>query len=193
MKGQQYFSRSQLPVPSNFYSAELGKLTRPSRGWVRGNCPFHESKSRTSFSINLDSGAFHCFGCGVHGGDVISFVRHRYSLDFKGALRYLRVDSTITWAAESVRALRQERERRQAEEAVVEADRLRQRIDVRNWLHLLDRISDQANERLCELRQGAPERFAGEEECLWGILADSLPQIREAEQEYFTLAGVNCE
>src|SRR5689334_16313513 len=83
------FRPELLPSPQPFYSNELGKLSRPSRGWSRGNCPFHPSKSKTSFSVNLDNGAFHCFGCGVHGGDLIAFARLHYKLGFREACKYL--------------------------------------------------------------------------------------------------------
>jgi hypothetical protein len=78
--------KDRLPVPQIFYKDELGKLSHPSRGWARGNCPFHESASGTSFSVNLDTGGFYCFGCAVHGSDIIAFVMLRDKCDFR-ALR----------------------------------------------------------------------------------------------------------
>src|SRR5919201_886340 len=87
MKSQ--FRRELLPPASTFYSNEIGKLTRPSRGWARGNCPFHESKSKTSFSVNLDTGGFHCFGCQAKGGDPVAFIIKRDHVTFKEAVQYL--------------------------------------------------------------------------------------------------------
>jgi prepilin-type N-terminal cleavage/methylation domain-containing protein len=50
-----------LPPARSFYECELGKLTRANgKGWAQGRCPLHESKSGKSFSVNLDSGGFHC-------------------------------------------------------------------------------------------------------------------------------------
>jgi DNA primase len=83
------FQRELLPPARSFYENELRKLTRPSRGWARGNCPFHESKSRSSFSVNLDSGGFYCFGCEVKGGDILDFVKLRDKVDFKRAAQIL--------------------------------------------------------------------------------------------------------
>ena len=67
------FDRAALPPPRTFYERELGRLSRLSRGWARGNCPFHKSKSGLSFSVHLDSGGFYCFGSGVKGGDLLAF------------------------------------------------------------------------------------------------------------------------
>ena len=50
-------------------------------------CPFHDERT-PSFTITPDGGAFVCFGCGVKG-DVIDFVMHAESLDFKTALEFL--------------------------------------------------------------------------------------------------------
>ncbi len=50
-------------------------------------CPFHAERT-PSFTITPDGGAFVCFGCGAKG-DVIDFVMHAESLDFKAALEFL--------------------------------------------------------------------------------------------------------
>jgi DNA primase len=90
-----HFDRSALPPPRTFYEQELGDLRRPSRGWARpkAGCPFHESSSKASFAVNLDSGGFFCFSCGAHGGDVIEFVRQRYGLSFPDALKRFQIES----------------------------------------------------------------------------------------------------
>src|SRR3990170_4918039 len=53
-----------------------------------GRCPFHEERT-PSFSVNPVEKLYHCFGCGK-GGDVITFVRETESLDFAGAVEWLR-------------------------------------------------------------------------------------------------------
>lgn len=64
---------------------------KPNRsGFIR--CPFHQEDT-PSLKIYPDSNSFYCFGCGV-GGDVISFVRHLFHLDFSAAI--LRLDSDFT-------------------------------------------------------------------------------------------------
>lgn len=52
-----------------------------------GCCPFHHEKT-ASFSVNVDGGYYHCFGCGV-SGDVIKFVQEIESVDFFEALKIL--------------------------------------------------------------------------------------------------------
>jgi CHC2 zinc finger len=95
MKSRSSVDKSQLPQARSFYEAELGQLSRENRrGWAQTRCPFHESKSGKSFSVNLNSGGFFCFGCNVKGGDPLDFVRLRHGLDFKGAKSYLRIDDS---------------------------------------------------------------------------------------------------
>ena len=43
-----------------------------------GLCPFHSEKT-PSFSVSLNKGIYHCFGCGEHG-DHIDFVQKLYGL-----------------------------------------------------------------------------------------------------------------
>src|SRR5262249_12488906 len=124
------FRRALLPPPRPFYAKELGKLTRPSRGWARGNCPFHKSKSRKSISLNVDTGAFDCHGCGAHGGDVLSFVMQRDKVDFKCAAASMGAwDDNGNISADEIRKAKVERERRQAEQQEKEEQERRQRIE----------------------------------------------------------------
>lgn len=95
---RERFRRELLPSPHQFYDREIGPFrTRPDRkGWALGNCPFHKSKSGRSFSVNLESGAFHCFGCDAHGGDVLQFARLLYKLSFAGALKFFGIEQQQT-------------------------------------------------------------------------------------------------
>jgi len=52
-----------------------------------GLCPFHKEKT-PSFSVNPDSGVYHCFGCG-EGGDAIKFVMKTEGYTFHEAVRAL--------------------------------------------------------------------------------------------------------
>jgi hypothetical protein len=54
----------------------------------RGNCPFHESKSRTSLTVSPDKGLWHCHGCGK-GGDAITWICERWGVEFPDAVRIL--------------------------------------------------------------------------------------------------------
>src|SRR5439155_12107899 len=85
-----HFNRESLRDASLFFEQELGRLTRPnSKGWALGRCPFHRSKSGRSFSVNIRSGAFHCWGCDASGGDIVDFVKLRDNCDFKSACQSL--------------------------------------------------------------------------------------------------------
>ena len=100
-----HFDRGSLPPAQPFYERELGEFRRPSRGWAppKSGCPFHDSKSKTSFRVNLETGGFHCFGCGVKGGDVLAFVRLRYKLNFKEGAQKLNAWTTSASGANPTR------------------------------------------------------------------------------------------
>ena len=61
----------------------LGKSGRN----MRGLCPFHEEKT-PSFFVFPERQTWRCFGCG-EGGDLVSFVMKRESIDFSEALKML--------------------------------------------------------------------------------------------------------
>jgi DNA primase len=69
-------------------------MPAPKReGWVDGGlCPFHADEHRGNFRVNIDTGAFRCFSCGVGGGDIIAFLMKRDGLSFPEALRKLADD-----------------------------------------------------------------------------------------------------
>lgn len=54
-------------------------------------CPFHDENT-ASFIVFPQKQTFHCFGCG-EGGDVIAFIQKLHNLDFKAAIRHLRVET----------------------------------------------------------------------------------------------------
>ena len=175
-----------IPPARTFYEKELGKLTRPSRGWARANCPFHESKSKTSFSVNLDSGGgFCCFGCGAKGGDPVDFVRLRYKLDFRGACRELGCwrESGLTQAEkQQLDRERQERERiRKAEQVKGAQDRTR-RLAVRDELHTAEKLKSDISARLRTLPANSPEA-----ETCWEILQLLTTEIAENDRLYRSL------
>lgn len=77
--------------PLSFYQRELNLQTSGKQaGWIDGGlCPFHADQHRGSFKVNLDNGAFKCFSCNVKGGDIISFLQARRSLNFEDAVSSL--------------------------------------------------------------------------------------------------------
>lgn len=84
--------KAALP-PERYYSEHLkGVLGKSSgRSWHLwdGLCPFHDDRRPGSFVVNKDSGAFRCFSCGEHGGDIIAFHMKANHMGFKEALNHL--------------------------------------------------------------------------------------------------------
>src|SRR5437764_7490180 len=117
-----HFKRELLPPPQAFYERELGKLGRPSRGWARVRCPFHQPDRNPSFGVNLNSGGFYCFSCGAKGGDVIAFIMLRDGIAFKEAAVRLGVwvDGSRDGAAQRQRARRERQKRERIQEVAVE-------------------------------------------------------------------------
>ena len=169
-----HFDRSALPPPQGFYQTELGKLTRPSRVWARGCCPFHQSKSRVSFSVNLDSGGFYCFGCDVKGGDILDFVRLRDKCDFREAAIALGAWRDISpEQQQAARHLEQDRERHRAEQVAQKQLEHDRRIGARDRLHAVDRLYADA---------------IAEHD--WDLMPLLLPAVRESEERYWQSAGI---
>ncbi len=82
------FNKDLLPAPADYYEGQgLTIAKRGSKGWRGTNCPFCDS--RDNGNINLDSGAFHCWGCGAKGGDLISFHQAMHGGDFVETVKAL--------------------------------------------------------------------------------------------------------
>lgn len=79
--------------PLAFYSkvlnGSIGKATGKCWYVWNGLCPFHADKHAGSFCINVQTGAFKCFSCGVSGGDVIAFHQKHSGLAFIDAVNDL--------------------------------------------------------------------------------------------------------
>ncbi len=67
----------------NFYRNLISSLKETSKGEAVGLCPFHQDNN-PSFSVNLESGLYHCFGCQA-GGDVFSFYQKLKGVPFQTA------------------------------------------------------------------------------------------------------------
>jgi hypothetical protein len=167
------FDRSALPPARSFYEGELGQFRRASRGWAapKAGCPFHESRSKTSFRVNFDSGAFRCFGCDAHGGDVLAFTRLRYKLTFQQAAEKLGAWGNSL--SPDFKTLRAERERAEQAAQLRKQQERSERIRARDFLHALEsRYSKAMAEHDVDL------------------MAELLPAVRQAEERYRTLAGL---
>lgn len=66
-----------------FYQNHISSLKETSNGEAVGLCPFHQDTS-PSFSVNLESGLYHCFGCNA-GGNVFSFYQKLKGVSFQTA------------------------------------------------------------------------------------------------------------
>lgn len=80
------------------------------------SCPFHEEDT-PSLKLYPETDTFCCFGCGV-GGDVISFVRHLFHLDYGQAVVRIGIDFGLVGSAgngHSMSWLREKRIRRERE------------------------------------------------------------------------------
>lgn len=80
MDKQTIFDRLDLKA---FYSSELPSLKVNGSGMGQALCPFH-SDTKPSFSVDLKTGGFRCFGCDAKGS-TFDFVMKKNGLDFSGA------------------------------------------------------------------------------------------------------------
>lgn len=68
--------------------ADLGiDLRRSGQSW-RGSCPFHDSQSGKSFTVDSRRRLWYCFSCGI-GGDVIDLYLRAHGVGFVDAVRAL--------------------------------------------------------------------------------------------------------
>lgn len=170
-----HFDRSLLPPAKTFYEAEgvIDSRRRPDgRGWIRGDCWFHKSKSHTSFAVHLDGGFF-CHGCGVKGGDLIDFVKLRDGVGFQAACKILgawvdrdgEIQKKPMRPTVAVRYL--------VWDVLIDGIQYTARVldEPKDPLQLDRRIYAEACDRLTEIRAGDPERFENEAEVQWELLS----------------------
>ena len=63
-------------------------------GTFRGPCPFHQGKN-PNFSVDPRRRIYHCFKCG-ESGDVFTFLRKRFGMDWPTAVRHVADHAGIT-------------------------------------------------------------------------------------------------
>lgn len=138
------FRPERLEQPRGFWEREFSRsLPRANRkGDVSGlPCPFHASRSKKSFTVNIETGRWRCWGCGVHGSSIVSYVMLSRNLTFANAARALNAwedaaldekqQAEIAAAHRRLINERNERERYKALEHAV-------RIAYRDRIHLFD-------------------------------------------------------
>lgn len=67
----------------------------------RGPCPFHQGKN-SNFSVDPRRRIYHCFKCG-ESGDVFTYLRKRYGMDWPSAVRHVAERSGLTLREVSAR------------------------------------------------------------------------------------------
>jgi DNA primase len=193
----QRFDRTALPSAESFYRHELGELGRPDRkGWAKpkAGCPFHNSKSKKSFSINLQHGGYFCFGCSAKGGDVVSFVMQRDHVDFRraaerlGAWKDLNTDDRRRIQREQL-----DRDAMRVRTARLNAEAKRDRIAARDLVHLLEKLQTDASKKLADLERATPGIESHTKDQLLVTLCLLVDRIRDADREYRKLAGLEQE
>lgn len=76
----------------DIYKREI-QLTKKGNNYL-GLCPLHGEKS-PSFNVSDKSPYFFkCFGCSK-SGNIITFLKERYNLDFKGVLEYIKSNNFV--------------------------------------------------------------------------------------------------
>lgn len=192
----RHYRPELLPPARQFYEGEGFRLGRAnSKGWAmaQGQPPCHKSKSGRSFSVNLNSGAFHCFGWDAGGGGLVDYVQLRDGCTFKEGAQYFGAWDSAP-SPETVRKLEaqaSERRRQQQLKAQREAEEHRRRIQLRDEAHTAARIQREASDRLTELQQGATPVSDGDEEAAWAVMSLALDDLRDCERAYCAAAGLS--
>lgn len=73
-----------------FYESYFSTLSDPKKGgWTKQpvHCPFHKDKT-PSFTVNLETGRYKCFGCGA-GGSIFDFVMNKNGIGYNEACNFL--------------------------------------------------------------------------------------------------------
>lgn len=155
-----------------------------------GRCPWHSSKSGTSFQVIPDRATWRCWACNI-GGDVFTFVRRYYSLSFADAVQLLARHAGI----DITKAPSRELEARVAQQT--ELARINQELRAAEKAELLRigseladarRLYRVAAARLMEIEDGAVLRFDDEQEMSWELMRLANEEIRDADAGYTLIA-----
>ena len=181
---RRHFRAELLPIPSAFYERELGRLSRPSRGWASCQCPFCDSQGgkrrrgrSSAFAVNLTTGGFNCFKCGAKG-DMLTFVMLRDRLDFKHAAQTLGAWDESP-SDETLRKIEQRQREREAQKQR-EAEDHAHLLSLRDNLLMARRLYREIPEQL--QNSGAADA--------WHLLALLHDYTRELDMEYCAFAGL---
>ena len=118
---------------------------------LKACCPFHAERT-PSFTVNLSTNLWHCFGCG-EGGDSISFVMKRDGVDFQTAVRTLAAQFGVPVEEEEDKRTSEQREQDLKHEALLSLYAVVQKYYVQNLY--ADTPKAQAARSYAEKRWGA--------------------------------------
>ena len=169
---------------------------RPSGRHLIGACPFHESKSRRSFSVDPKKQVWYCHGC-TEGGDVIGFYERLHHTGFRGAVELLAIRAgveleEVTVSPVLIERIRNEKLLREVEQRITDSIQLHYLYVLRQYDHAR-RHFRRVSARLDALNDGAAERFPNELETAWHALADVLHDLRNIDVVYCLIAFGNEE
>jgi DNA primase len=186
-----HFDKALLPPAKVFYLSEIGPLTREDRrGWAKGRCPFHESKSGKSFSVHVSDGGWFCHGCGVKGGDIVAFLMKRDGMNFRQACESLGAWKDLS--ADDRRRIeteKRDREQKQIAGEILAQEEKQARLEARDLLHVLEKLQRQTSEELCAAEKATPGVESKQKDCLFGDLCLLVDRVREAETNYRKLSA----
>ena len=133
----------------------------------RIRCPFHGGKDR---NCRVTNGQFYCFVC-HEGGDVVSFVRKLYRLDFAETVRKLNEDFRVGLDLDSLQS------KEQVAELRLKRFKARQREAIDQYLLACNTAE---NGFLCDLRR-----------LVSGYILEVEPYTELFEQAIQTLTGID--
>jgi len=80
--------RSTLPAPLSYLASAGIRIGRSRGDWISAICPSHKNgaEKNPSMSVNISSGGFKCFSCGMKGGDIVALHMLITGLRFREAV-----------------------------------------------------------------------------------------------------------
>ena len=80
--------RSTLPAPLSYLASAGIRIGRSRGDWISAICPSHRNgaEKNPSMSVNISSGGFKCFACGIKGGDIVALHMLITGLRFREAV-----------------------------------------------------------------------------------------------------------
>jgi hypothetical protein len=171
--------------PRRVFEREFGSLPRVDRkGWTTVCCCFHNDH-RPSLRLNvLGTGRFFCFACS-ETGDTLEFLRKKHGVSFQEACRLADcwTGHVSLHAQKELDRNRREREHIQRSAQILSANQQRLRMEVRNELHVAERLKRQISDRLRILPLDCSEA-----ESCWDLLEMLEREIGENDAAYRLLS-----